>query len=195
MSGKRIIIMIIEAPKELTLEYEGMCLLKDFARLVHDWLMERGYQDLAGREDKYLESFYFEKITQKGKDIYMWWRTKRPGQHKYIEYNINLDFDIKEVKDLEIVYKGQKLKANSGKIKLFIRGRVIFDEKGELEKSFFGKLFWKSFITRHYKKDLDQATRELESDCTELMTYIKQYLEMKGFMQRVETFMPAKGLI
>ena len=186
---------------ERTLSYDGVCNLRALIKTVHDWLLDRKWEDRSGSEDKFLESFYFEKQTVRGKEVWIWWRCQKKGGTPYIMNYLNVDFHLRDIKDVEIVYKGQKLKAQQGKIEVMISGKMVFDPGQKLEKSFFGTLFWSNGMflrggfPKKYKAEIDAAQGELDDTAVKMIQAMKEYLEVKGFLPKQEPFQPAKGLI
>ena len=62
---------------DLSVKYEDVFHLKNLYKMMREWLAEFGYTDSSrgGVNEKYMETFYLEKITQKaGREV---WRVQR----------------------------------------------------------------------------------------------------------------------
>lgn len=122
-----------------------------------------------------------------GKEIWLRWRLDKqpPGTRgKLFTYVLDLDFKIVGLKDAEIAWKGQKVKADRGEFELTCTGALVVDPGKEWESGFlkqikelYGRRLMRQKITAHKKNIYSDAYRLRDL----VMTYLK-----------LETFMPFK---
>jgi hypothetical protein len=184
----------IEVAKMLSVKYEEVFNIKNLYVFLRDWLKDRGYLDDQNEKEKWMETYYLDKSSPGGKELWFWWRTDRvPDDNQYLQYKLNLDFHVLALKDVEIVHQGKKVKAHKGEIEVLISAWVIFDPKDTFGKSGFLKRYFKTFTDKIYRDQLEAKKAELTKDINELQAAIKQYLEQKAITSE-ELFHPARGL-
>ena len=92
------------------------------------------------------------------------------------------------------MHEGQKYKVNWGEIELTFTAWVDLDYKGEWEKSSILKHFDNLFRKRIYHSNINIHKKELREEIYELQGFVKDYLELKGFLSPFEDFHPRKGV-
>lgn len=155
--------------------------------MLHDWLME---EDWAPRDDsKFPESYYVNREHPKhGKEIWIRWRlSKKPEgmpKTKRWEYKMDLQWKIIGLKETEIVWKGQKVKADRAEIELELVAYLVIDVEGE-----FGKGPFKWLKDLYYKRVISRQSavhwKAVYSDAYRLRDLVSNYMKL-------ETFMPEK---
>lgn len=182
-----------DVAKMLSVKYEEVFHMKQLYVYIKDWLKDRGY--INDDSEKWMETYYLDKSTPAGKELWIWWRTKREkiDENPYFEYRLNLDFHTLALKDVEIVHQGKKVKAHKGEVEIMISASVLFDPKGELEKNKFLKPYYKWFVKKPYKEQIDAKEKDLLKEVYELQSAIKQFLEQKAIVTE-ELFHPVRGL-
>ncbi len=154
--------------------------------MIHDWIVEEGW---ASRDDaKFSETYYIQRShPTAGKEIWMRWRLEKqpPGtKGKLFTYMMDLDFKVIGLKDTEIAWKGQKVKADRSEFELSCRAALIIDKSKEWEKSPFKRI--KELYTRRVLKQTILVHRKaIYSDAYRLRDLVMGYLKL-------ETFMPVK---
>ncbi len=163
-------------------------------KLMHEWLVEEGYRDMATGDDKF-ETLYLEKITQMGgKEIWVWWRTgKVPDQNSYLRYLIDIDMHVLGMSDQEVMHQGKKIATNKAEITIFLRASLDLDYRKNFEKSSFISRFKESFQKRIYKKEIDAHMSVVYNKAYRLQNTIKQHLELATFVSLPKAFHPEKG--
>lgn len=189
-------IVPITGPGEkdcLSVKYEEVFDIKELYKLVRDWLIAEDFA--SGKKDEYMEHFYLEKHSQTvGREIWVWWRTDRtPHRSKYFKYQLNVDFHVLGMKDVEIMYKGQKIKAQKGEVEVLINA-FIETLPGVEFKSGFMKMFSDLFRKRIYRKEIKEHEEKYREDVYRLQGLVKQFLELRGFLPESEIFRPVRGL-
>ena len=154
--------------------------------MIHDWIVEEGW---ASRDDsQYKETYYMQREHPTfGKEIWLRWRLEKqpPGTRgKLFLYTLDLDFKILGLKETEIAWKGQKVKADRSEFELTCRGALVIDKGKEWGgwpfkniKDLYARRLMRHKITMHRKN--------LYSDSYRLRDLVMNYLKL-------ETFMPFK---
>ena len=191
--GEKIPLTGSRAIDTLSIKYEDVFNFKELYKMIRDWLIAYEYAD--GKRDEKMEKFYLEKINAAGgKEIWVWWRTSKvPHGSKYFKYVINVDFHVLNMKDVEIMHKGNKIKANKGEVEVMINCFLETEAEFEIQKSMF-RMISNLFRKRIYKKEIEQHKKDLLSDLNLLQHEIKQFLELKSFLPKSELLHPARGL-
>ena len=176
-----------------SVKYEDVFNMKELYKATRDWLIANEYTTAKGSEK--MEKFYLEKHTPNGaRELWIWWRNARsPHESKYFKYHMNVDYHVLNMKDVEIMHQGQKLKANKGEVEVIINCWLETEAEFEVKKSIFAFIA-ERFNKRIYKKQIEEHKRDIKEDLDKLQNFIKQFLELKSFLQKTEIFYPARGL-
>ena len=154
--------------------------------MIHYWIVEENW---ASRDDSRFQETYYTQREHPvhGKEVWLRWRLeKQPSgtKGKLFMYAMDLDFKIIGLKETEIAWKGQKIKADRSEFTLTCRGAIIIDKGKEWTtwpfkniKEFYTRRVLRQHITRHRKA--------VYSDCYRLRDLVMNYLKL-------ETFMPMK---
>jgi len=177
----------------LSIKYEDVFNLKELYKAIRDWLISNNY--VTAKSSEKMENFYLEKITPTGtKEIWVWWRTsKSPHGSKYFKYHINVDYHVLNMKDVEIMFQGQKIKANKGEVEVLVNCYLETEAEVEIKKTFLWFLA-ELFRRKVYRKQIEEHKADLKDDMDKLQGHIKQFLELKSFLPKSEIFHPARGL-
>jgi hypothetical protein len=154
--------------------------------MVHDWIVEEGW---GPRDDsEFPETYYMQRENPSfGKEIWIRWRLTRspPGPGKSIfHYMMDIEWKILGLKDTEIAWKGQKVKADKGEFEVACRAALIVDKSKE----------WKGwplanikefYIRRQMRNKISMHKKNIYSDAYRFRDLIMNYLKL-------ETFMPTK---
>jgi len=182
----------IEVAKMLSVKYDEVYHITELYKYLRELLKEKGYLD--DEKEKWTETYYLDRSSPGGKELWFWWRTDRtPDDNDYLQYKLNLDFHVLALKDVEIVHHGKKIKAHKGEIEILISAWLIFDPKDTFGKSGFLKRYFNTFVSSIYREQLEAKRLELLKDIAEIQASIKQYLEQKAITYE-EPFYPVKGL-
>jgi len=154
--------------------------------MIHDWVME---EDWASRDDSFFNETYFMQRDHPkyGKEIWLRWRLdKMPGGAKggLFSYVLDLDWKIIGLKDTEIAWKGQKIKAQRGEFELTCRAAILVDKSKQWTTWPFKEI--KEFFTKRVlRESIDMHRKEVYNDAYRLRDLVQTYLKL-------ETFMPMK---
>ncbi|MBW3022757.1 hypothetical protein KY308_01490 [Candidatus Woesearchaeota archaeon] len=183
----------------LSIKYEDVFNFKELYKIVRDWLI--AYDYASDKQDEKMERFYLEKINAAGgKEIWVWWRTsKTPHGSKYFRYFINVDFHVLNMKDVEIMHQGTKIKANKGEVEVMINCYLETEAEFQVEKSMLGYFLpWNWFAAifkkRIYREKITEHKKDLLEELNLLQHEIKTFLELKSFLPKSEMLHPARGL-
>lgn len=154
------------------IKYAGIFSFKDFYQFCFKWL--KGEMDL-----KVIEDEYEEKVKGNSKEIKVKW-TCSAKVSDYFHYEVKVEFEVKNLVEVEINQGGKKIGTNQGEIKLKVKGAIQKDPKGEFETSATTK-FWRgiyeTFIIQGRIKEYED---KLSSGCDEFLGQAKAFLDLEG---------------
>lgn len=180
---------------QLEIENEDTFHMKNLYKLIHDWLVEEGFSTIFGGDDHY-ETFYLERLNANGaKEHRIWWRCLRtPQNSKYYRYYIKLDFMTINMKSIEVMHQGNKMKTDRGDCVIRIWAYLQLDYDKSWRKSPFMMRFDKLFRNRIYKAQVESYKIDLYKTSYRLQNIIKQYLKLKTLYEMPRPFHPERGL-
>ena len=150
----------------------GIFSFKDFYQFCHEWLTEETGLKIA--EDK-----YEEKIKGDMKEMNVEWTGTRKITD-YFKFEITLKFEIRNLKDVEIMQEGAKVEMNQGSVKTIVKGILVRDYEGKFEttasKKFMRSVYEKWVIPSR----IDQMEDKIAEDCNEFLAQAKAYLDLEG---------------
>jgi len=157
-------------------------------QMIHDWLVE---EDWAPREEeKFPETYFLQRENPtSGKEIWLRWRlTKSPSgagpKAGLFSFMMDLDWKIVGLKDTEIAWKGQKVKADRSEFELTCRAALVIDKNKEWKSWPFSQL--KDVFTKRVQaRKVLMHKKSIYSDAYRLRDLVMGYLKL-------ETFMPVK---
>jgi hypothetical protein len=166
-----------------TITYKDVFSLQNLYELLREWFIENGYTKRD--EEKFPEIFYLQRETPGGREVQFRWRfTKNPIWHtsKLFRYDIDVDCIVRQLKDVEIAWKGQKLKADKGQVEIQVASKLVLDYESAWQKTPFFMSFKDLLVNRLLKRKIDQATKEVVGDATGLQDAIKTYLKLETYL-------------
>ncbi len=157
-------------------------------QMIHDWFMEENW--ISRNDEDFNETYYMHRENPTtGKEIWIRWRFLRtpPGagpKETLFSYAMDLDWKIVGLKETEIAWKGQKIKADRGEFEFQCRGALLIDKSKEWEKWPFSSI--KGLFTRRLaRQKILMHRKNIYVDAYRLRDLIMNYLKL-------ETFMPVK---
>lgn len=156
-----------------TIKYGGVFLFKDFYRFCYEWLKEETGMDPPS------EVKYEEKLKGDEKDIIIEWEGEKELTD-YFRFDTKIKFTIRDLKNVEVLQSGKKIKTNEGSVKIEIKGILVRDYKGKFEMSGFRK-----FLRSIYEKwvipaRIEEYEGKIAGSCDEFLGQAKSYLDLEG---------------
>lgn len=183
------------------IENEETFHMKNLYKLIHDWLDEEGFKDIYYSAENIPEIFYLERILGSGsKEHRIWWRSlKNPQKSKYYRYFIKINFMTLNMKSMEVMHQGHKMKTDRGdcviRIWAYLQLDYNRDWHGEgMRPSGYKKFLDKLFRNRIYKAQIEAYKVDLYKVAYRLQSVIKQYLQLKTLYEMPRPFQPEKGI-
>jgi hypothetical protein len=170
-----------------TITYKDPFFLQNLYELLREWFIEQNY--VKRDEERFPEIFYLQRETPGGREVQFRWRfQKHPLWHnsKLFRYDVDLDAVVRGLKDVELAWKGQKVKAERGQVEIQVSAKLVLDYEGAWQKMPFFLSFRDLIINRFLKRKLDQANKELIGEANLLQEALKTYLKL-------ETYLPGEG--
>jgi len=145
---------------------------KEFYRFCYDWLTDES--NLIVIEEKYVE-----KISGDIKAMDIVWTGFRKITD-YFKFEIKVTWRITNMREIEIVKDGKKVKMNDGAVEIKVKGTLIRDYESKFEQSAF-----KKFLRGVYEKwvipsRIEQYEDKLIEDADEFLDQAKAYLDLEG---------------
>ena len=156
-----------------TIKYAGIFSFADFYNFCYEWVKEETGMSLLS------ETKYEEKLKGDTKEIIVEWEGKKELTD-FFRFDIEVKFEIKNLKNIEVTQEGRKVKTNEGSVKLNTKGILVRDYKGKFEMSAFNK-----FLRSIYEKWVIPARIEEYKDkiagaCDTFLNQAKSYLDLEG---------------
>ena len=155
-----------------TIKYAGIFSFANFYKFCYEWVNEEMSIDSS-------EVKYEEKLKGDEKEIIVEWEGKRELTD-YFRFDIKIEFEIKGLKNIEVMQDGRKIKTNQGSVKLNTKGILVRDYKGKFEMSAFNK-----FLRSIYEKwvipaRIEEYKDKIAGNCDEFLSQAKSYLDLEG---------------
>jgi len=156
--------------------------------MIHDWILEEGW---GPRDDMFFpETYYMQREHPTfGKEIWLRWRlTKNPPATKggLFTYMMDVDWKMLGVKDTEIAWKGQKIKADRSEFEVTCKANLLIDRKGEWKTWPFANI--KELYTRRImRQKIAMHKKSIYADAYRLRDLMMNYLKLETFMPTKET--------
>lgn len=172
---------------DFKLVFKDVFSLEYLYKLIHEWLLE--YEYAPSDDSEFGEVYYLQRENPKtGRNISIRWRLSRPAKEDtsgLFRYDIDIDFTILGIKQVEVPHKGKKLVMDKGEIEIQCRGNLVMDPEGKWEKNAFLKPFKKFIIYKFLKKRYDRHRFEVYKHVEELQEVIKNYLQIPSHMKDI----------
>lgn len=162
--------------------------VENIYRYMHHWLVEEGWGSIHGKGDpKWIEDFYGEYRDQQGhKEIRWWWRLKNShggiaGEHPFFRCRWDIDVLTTNMKRVEIMYKGKKIKPYVGEMIIWFNSILEVDIHGwfnDNSKFALGKVLQEYFLRMLYKDRFREQEIELRRNSERFVEDLKFYLDL-----------------
>lgn len=156
--------------------------------VMHEWLVEEGW---ATRSDpEFPETFYLHRDTlSAGAELWIWWRVEKfPNNvfNSYYKYKMNIDFHVILLEDAEIIFEGQKFKANRGEPEIKVKATCVSDWQKTWAKHWLLKNFQELFWKRIFKNEFEMHKHELYREAYRFQEAIKTYMKLRTYLPEPE---------
>lgn len=157
-----------------SIKYVGIFNFKDFYEFCFNWLKDEMQMTVIEKE-------YEEKVKGNEKELKIKWTAiSKPAE--YFHYNVNVEFVIRFLTDVEITQGGKKIKTNSGEVKVKINGVLVKDPEGQFETG--GKMkVWRAMYEKFLiPSRIKQYEDGLIAKTSEFAAQVKSFLDIEGRM-------------
>lgn len=152
------------------LRYKGIFDINDAYRIIHDWLISKGYEV---HESKYKSISLQTGGVEKTFD----WQAYRK-MTEFIMIWIHLHFQFQDIMEVEVVKNGKKVKLQKGLVMVRIEHALEYDFSERLGKTKLDATIVKFMTTIMWKKKIDSLWEDkLRFKCYELMNVVKETFE------------------
>lgn len=154
------------------IKYKGIFSFKDFYKFCYDWLAEE-----SGL--KVQESKYDEKLSADSKDIDIAWSCSKEVTD-YFKFKVSVSFKVGQLKEIETIQGGAKIKTNQGGVEVGIKGTLQRDYKGKFERSAFQKFMRSVYEKWIIASRVGEFEDKLASTCDGFLGQAKAWLDLEG---------------
>ncbi len=154
-------------------KYNGIFSFKDFYKFCYEWLTEET------RLDPLAEEKYEEKIKGDTKEIIVEWAGERKLTD-YFRFDMEVKFELKNLKEVEISQEGAKIKTNDGSVKISVKGILVRDYQGKFEMSAFNKFLRSIYEKWVIASRIEEYEGKIAGYCDEFLGQAKAYLDLEG---------------
>lgn len=177
-----------ETVASYTVNYKDVFSLSYLYMLMHEWLCEQGWATRA--DEDFPEVQYLQKERPAGREIWARWRLDKnpfPGSNqKFWWYMLDIDIHVLTLKEVELVVKDKKLKADKGEVEVNVVANLIIDKEKEWDKNPWLKPFKEFFLKKFMLKKKEQLKKQLYNEAYDLQEAIKHYLKLETFTEAVK---------
>jgi hypothetical protein len=166
----------------------------DFYKALRFWLIENDY--VTSKDSDFPEKYCWEARSQnKGKEFWFWWRPKKTiKDNSFFRRVLDIDLHGVGIQDVEIMYQGQKIKAQKGKFEVLIRVKLEVDYGGKWRADGIMSQILPWFYRRLWKRELEMHKRDLVLEAYRFQDFVKRYLKMPMLYQPDQPqFAPQSG--
>lgn len=154
------------------IKYNGIVSFKDFYKFCYDYLKEELEFDLA-------ETKYGEKLNGDLKDIDIEWKGFKKIDD-YFKHEIKVEFQIRQLKNVEIVQDTKKIKTNQGVIEVKLKGEIVRDYRSHYATNPTRKWMRSIYEKWVIQAKIEKVEEKLIMDCDEFLRQAKAYLDLEG---------------
>ncbi len=152
------------------LRYKGIFDINDAYRIIHDWLISKGYEV---HESKYKSISLQTGGVEKTFD----WQAYRK-MTEFIMIWIHLHFQFQDIMEVEVVKNNKKVKLQKGLVMVRIEHALEYDFSERMGKTKLDATIVKFMTTIMWKKKIDTLWEDkLRFKCYELMNVVKETFE------------------
>ncbi|MBS3124924.1 hypothetical protein J4211_01565 [Candidatus Woesearchaeota archaeon] len=150
-------------------------------QLLRFWGQQNGW---APKDDPdFQEVFYVQRDhPTAGKEMRIRWRwEKKPEEgNALFMYKMDLDYHMLGIKDVEINWRGQKIKAQKGEFELDCAVYLLIDPNNKWEKSIL-KPFRDLIVKRVLKSKFEFHKKEIDTAALKLRDFIFNYMKVTAY--------------
>src|SRR3989344_7548117 len=153
---------------ESKIRYDGTFDYYQFYINMFEFLVEWGY--VTSDSYKYMETYWSEVHRPEGKEIWVWWKTKKMEEkNPFYTFHLDYVFHLKKVKDVEVIEGGKKLNVQKGQIRVYIDAKLCFDEDGKWDKHWLlkNRTIQRFFLYKLWLKRRSQKIEIGRASCRE----------------------------
>ncbi len=165
--------------------HTDVCSFKYLVMLLHEWLIEEGY---ASRKDSdFPETIYVERVSTFGKEIFIRWRCVKTGTgDSLFHYAFDIEFHTLGLKEVEIMHKGQKFKADKGEVEISLNANLLIDPERKWENHWLLKHFKKTLLNTTLKPKRKWHQGMVEKEAYRFQEAVKTYLKLDTYLSEPE---------
>jgi len=156
--------------------------MDEFYRMLHEWCIDNDYA--SSSDEDFPEVYYLQKVIKGAKDVWFRWRLKKdPSDLKkqkkqFWRCDFDIDVHVLGLKDVEVVVKNQKFKANKGEVEIQVSAKLLMDVSGEWAKSPVLRPLKKWTMKKVLEKDRDKFAKDIYDDAYDLRDAVTNFFKI-----------------
>ncbi len=171
-----------------TIKYKDVISMSHFYMLVREWLIDNEY--VTRVDEKFPEVFYLQRENPvAGREIWVRWRvSKVPEAPKSSlwRYDYDIDFHILGLQQVEMLWKGAKVKIDKGEVEISVVANLIVD----YEKAWAKHPLWRRYkdfiLSKLLKKKFDFHKGELFKEASAFRELLQNWLRPEVYLPQPE---------
>jgi len=177
-----------EVIRDWRIDYKDMLDMQYVYYIMREWFIDNGY--VSRNDADFPETNLTVRVNpQMGTEMWIQWRFKKEVEPKKIalwRFDIAIDWHFLGLKDVDIVVKGKKVKAQKGQLELFGKSSLMFDAKKAFSRSDLFKSHKEWLFRKWYKKERSKMKIMLAEESERLQDAMKQYLKLTTYQPEEE---------
>lgn len=146
---------------------------------LHEWFVENGWATAA--EEEWPEILYVQRETAAGIELWIKWRFVKKRPDPLFIWNLDMDWHILGMKEVDAVVKGRKMKLNSGEVEIAFYPRLM---QNPLFQEFSMYQRMRRFLLKRFlKKKVDKEETDLYEEAMRLQEAIKGYFRLDLYLE------------
>ena len=146
---------------------------------LHEWMVENNWADPA--EEKWPEILYLQREGAAGTELWIKWRFKKDRPDSLFKWELDMDWHVLGMKEVDAVVKGRKMKLNTGEVEIQFYPRLM--ENPRFAKDDLYKRVKNFLLKRFMKKKKDKEETELYDEALRLQEAIKGYFRLDLYLE------------
>ena len=144
---------------------------KDLYSFAYEWLDGEGYN--------VAEKKYAEEVSGDSKKIEIEWETKKKVSD-YFQFVIKVDWKMLNLKNVEVIREGKKIKLNSGQAEIKVSGVLVKDYESRWEDRPIWKFLRGVYDRYIIRSRIDEYEDKITSQADDFVNQLKAYLAIEG---------------
>ena len=146
---------------------------------LHEWFVEYEWAEVP--EDKWPEVLYVQREGAAGIELWIKWRFKKNRPDPWFKWELDMDWHVLGMKDVDAVVKGRKMKLQTAEVEIQFYPRLM--QNPDFVKSDLYNKVKRFMLKRFLKKKVDTEETHLYNEAMRLQEAIKGYFRIDLYLE------------